>query len=66
MLKADCVCLGIWRAISERVARRIVGLRGSEGSGREMLLNNNVFVCGVMNLADDCSEGPNLIGASPD
>jgi hypothetical protein len=31
-----------------------------------MLLNSDAFVRGVMNLAGDCSEGPNLIRAPPD
>jgi hypothetical protein len=68
-LRADCVCLGIWRdkAVSERVAGGIAGLGGSGGSGGEKLLDgDNVFVRGVMNLAGDCSEGPNLIRASSD
>jgi hypothetical protein len=28
-----------------------------------MLLNSDVFVRGVVNLASDCSKGPNLIRA---
>jgi hypothetical protein len=31
-----------------------------------MLLDSDVFVRGVVNLAGDCLEGPNLIRASPD
>jgi hypothetical protein len=31
-----------------------------------MLLDDDAFVRGVVNLAGDCSEGPNLMGASPD
>jgi hypothetical protein len=65
-LRADCVCLKIWRAVSERVAKGIAGLKGSEGSKEEMLLNSDTFVRNVVNLASDYSEGPNLIGAPPD
>jgi hypothetical protein len=28
-----------------------------------MLFDGDVFVCGVVNLADNCSKGPNLIRA---
>jgi hypothetical protein len=31
-----------------------------------MLLNGNAFVRGVVNLAGDCSKGPNLMRAPPD
>jgi hypothetical protein len=31
-----------------------------------MLLNDDTFVRSVVNLAGDCSKGPNLIGAPPD
>jgi hypothetical protein len=44
----------------------IVGLGGSEGSGGEMFLGgDDAFVRGVVNLAGDCSKGPNLIRAPP-
>jgi hypothetical protein len=58
MLRADYVCLRIWRdkAISERVAGGIARLRSSKDNGEEMLLNSNIFVYGVINLASNCSE----------
>jgi hypothetical protein len=31
-----------------------------------LLGDDDAFVRGVVNLAGDCSEGPNLIGAPPD
>jgi hypothetical protein len=64
MLRADCVCLRIWRVISKRVAGGIVRLKGSEDSKKEMLFSgNNVFVCDVVNLTNNCLKGPNLIEA---
>jgi hypothetical protein len=63
-LRADCVCLGIWRnkAVSKKVAGGIAGLRDSRDSEEETLFSgDNTFVCNVMNLASDYIKRPNLI-----
>jgi hypothetical protein len=62
-LRADYICLRIWRVISKRVAGGIVRLKSSKDNREEMLLNSNTFVYNVINLADDCLKGPNLIKA---